>query len=1148
MSRVYLFPLAVVLALGSSAIGQDVPSAPGPRPAEAAPRAAQGPAAKAASAKGADAKPASAKEKEPAAGKPAAEPALGQEHVIYVPFKNLRDVFEKEDSSIVLPYAQFLEMWNRLVRPDQPPVEPPVNGVVTRADYVGAVKGELVQLDATLDVEVLSADWAQLQVQFGDAAIGSARSEDGAVLLRGVGEGRYELLVRGQGKHQIKLSLVTGVKSATEGRSFMVQCPAVGVSNLELEIPEKDLAVQVTPQRTSELQSEPQGATRVRAVLGSTNQFTVSWQPKSGGTDQAAGLANVTDTIAVDIGDGVVHTHAVFDYQILRGSLGELTVEVPADQRLLDVQVPGLRDWQTETAGDHQRVKARLHAPATETVRLELHTEAPISEQAFQVGHVRAVGVARESGILAVRSAEDVGLEYTVRESITRIDAADAPESLRKPGSTFYKFFTPDHRLAVVASQLKPRLVVDSRLSVLLDKARLTTRGEFKYQVSRSGIFTLTFRLPVGFRVDDVSAEAMERFEVAPADNAQTLTAYLAKKLLGDVTVIVTASQTREKPAGELVLPLLEPLNVTREEGLVAVIAPESLEVKTDAAQLQSARAATPAELTAKGFQPQVPVGSTLSAAFSFVTRPVNIVQTIAQRPRRTTAAVGTVANVKEDVVQVTTTFRYQIQFAGADTFRIAVPAAVSERLQIEGDGIKERRKSEQAAEDGTVEWTIVLHSEAIGERTFTATYDQRIAIPDQGTEFELQPIRVLDADRETGEIAVHKDRALSVDATPTGLEEIDPRELSQPLGATQPHLTYRYYQHPARLTLNVTKHELQDVVKTVVGRAYVEAVITEDGPMTVRARYEVKSSERQRLAVTLHHPRILGITVAGQTVAPEKAPDAPGGDPEDKTYFINVARAADSDEPFQIAAVFETPRPEKELKVTDLLRLPLPRFEDGVKFQKTYVRLWVPKDYRLVGTPDGFTSHIGVGLWDSRAITQAADNPDGWFPKDTSSFDFQVDGTTYLFSSLTGPTELTIGYWHIPTMTIIASLIALVIGLVLLGFSLETKVFTILALALAVLFVGLFRPSLVNSWLLAARLGIAGVVAVWLVAWLLYVRRRGWSLPSSASPVAAMPGVPGVHPAATGSTGTTVVSVDAPSADESQSAAARTERGSDEQ
>ena len=56
--------------------------------------------------------------------------------------------------------------------------------------------------------------------------------------------------------------------------------------------------------------------------------------------------------------------------------------------------------------------------------------------------------------------------------------------------------------------------------------------------------------------------------------------------------------------------------------------------------------------------------------------------------------------------------------------------------------------------------------------------------------------------------------------------------------------------------------------------------------------------------------------------------------------------------------------------------------------------------------------------------------------------------------------------------MTAMASLAVLALGVVLLRFSLEIKVSAILALALAALFAGLFSPSLVNSWLLAARLG----------------------------------------------------------------------------
>jgi hypothetical protein len=1071
--------------------------------------------------------------------RPAALSELRQEHIIYLPFEKLSEVFGQEDASILLPYAKYLEMWNRLTRPEPLAIEPPVEGVIARADYAGAVRGDLVHLEATLAVEVLGAGWARLPVEFGDAAVGSAVSEDGTVLLRGAGQGRYELLVQGQGRHTIRLNLVAGVQTAAEGRSFTLQCPVVGVSNLELEIPEPQLAVHVTPRRTFELRADREDATGVRAVLGATDRFTVSWHPASGVADLAAGLANVSSTIAVDVGDGVVHTHVVFDYQILRGALDELLVDAPADQRLLDIQAAGLRDWQTEVVQDRQQVRVRLHAPVTGSVRLELHTESPLPDEAFQVGHVRAVGVARESGILAVRSAEDVGLEFVVRQSLARVDATDVPEPLRRPRSTYYKFFTSDHQLTLVASARQSRIVVDSHFAVLVDKAKTTTQGEFRYQISRSGIFALSFRLPPGIRVDDVRSESLERFDITPGEDSQTLNVYFARQVLGELAVRVTASQARGQAAGSLELLLPEPLDVLREEGLVAVIAPESLEVATDAEQLIAARTATPAELATQGFQPRIPAGSTLASAFAFVRRPVHIVQTIAERPRRVLATVSTAATLSEDVVQVTTAIQWQVRFAGTDMFRLAVPAAVSDRLQIEGESIRERRRAEQPGEDGWTEWTIVLHSETLGDVAFTATYDQPLSLQNDRAQLLLQPIRVPGADRETGQITIHKDRVLSVEATPTGLEEIDPRELSLPPATGPPYLAYRYYRHPAELTLHMTRHEVQDVVRTVVRRAYVEAVVTRDGPVTMRARYDVTSSERQRLALTLHNPRILSMAVAGQTVLPEIAPAASGNGPEDRTYFINVARAGETDEPFEIAAVFETPGPADGMDITDALRLALPRFDHEVKFQKTYVRVWVPRDYRLVGDPDGFTSHIGVGLWDSRAITPAAEDPDTWFPPDASPFD--TDGTPYLFSSLEGPAELWTAYWHIPTMTFIASAIALALGVVLLRFSLEAKVFTVLAVALMVVFFGLFWPSVINSWLLAARLGIAAVISLWLVAWFLYVHRTGVIQQALAAPGAARGGVgpsepgPAASPFAVQPTGAPAAEPSAPEAGEAK-------------
>jgi hypothetical protein len=92
--------------------------------------------------------------------------------------------------------------------------------------------------------------------------------------------------------------------------------------------------------------------------------------------------------------------------------------------------------------------------------------------------------------------------------------------------------------------------------------------------------------------------------------------------------------------------------------------------------------------------------------------------------------------------------------------------------------------------------------------------------------------------------------------------------------------------------------------------------------------------------------------------------------------------------------------------------------------------------------------------------------------------------------------------------MTLIASMLVLALGLVLVPFSVETKVFAVFAAVFGLLFAGLFAPTMVNSWVLAARLGIAGVIAVWLVVWLLHLRRTVTFRPAAPLPPVAAPAV----------------------------------------
>ncbi len=106
MLRVLAVAVILGFVFGSFATAQDAPPDP-PQPAAEAAPGAEAPAAEpAAQAEGAVESP--------------AEQPVRQEHVIYLPFEKLRETLKDEESSIVLPYAQFRKMWDRLAEPEPP--------------------------------------------------------------------------------------------------------------------------------------------------------------------------------------------------------------------------------------------------------------------------------------------------------------------------------------------------------------------------------------------------------------------------------------------------------------------------------------------------------------------------------------------------------------------------------------------------------------------------------------------------------------------------------------------------------------------------------------------------------------------------------------------------------------------------------------------------------------------------------------------------------------------------------------------------------------------------------------------------------------------------------------------------------------------
>lgn len=1080
---------------------------------------------------------------------------------VYLPFRVLDRVFEEQGASVVIRLADYLKLIDRWMTPPlRDPGLPSVAGVVNQAKYEARIAQDVAVIKATLSVRGLTPGWSEIPLRFGAAAISKMQAEPATVLLRGLGDGNYTLLIPDQGDYVVQLELTARVRTSPEGRQLEFEMPAVGLTSLELLVPESGQEFELQPPRVPLVSAGDGGSTKLSTELGATDRVQVTWRAKAGHEPEMDLLANVQNLTAVTVENGLVHTDTWLTFDALRGRMERVQIAIPADQRILDVNASAkLRQWQVLAPGAEGAIDAggpvldvEFLTPVTGQVTVEVHCEKVLPAEAFDVGGmepgvnggkpiirgIHALGVLREGGQLAVRGSEEITLSIEQQTGVSRMDEGEVDPRLRRPGSVYFKNYSPGFRLRVEARPVQPRLLLTHRARAVFREDQLKLTTELQYDIERAGLFELQFKLPVDFQVEQVICEGLKQFDISA--DGRLLAIQLQERRSGRFLVQVVGS--RKLVAGsetpEQTLPLLEPIGVEIENGFLAIYSSPALEVLTNQ-EATIGMLPDPSGLTASeaGVQPV--------SAWQFNRRPAELVVRTLRRPPRLSAQVATRIEAKPGLVQVRARLNYRVEYSGLDTLAFSVPEAVADSIQIQSDAggsqppIKQRSRV-AAAENGWVTWTVVTQRDVLGEYPLVVTYDVTPTIGEasRGEQSVLGLPRVLDtpgvAGRPAvslaeinGEATVLKDRTLAVTVAATGgeAEAIDVRELRwlEQTGVT----AFRYYRQPVELTVVTNRYEIEPVVETVVSRRLIESVVDKSGTVTIRARYRLQSSQRQRLPLELPKSiSLLGVFVDRKAVALEEDPE-PAKSPSHTAFLLNVARSKSADEPFSLMILYRyelAPKPFLSSSGQMLLRLPIlgGRQREQVAVQQTRAAVWIPKEYSLVGQPEGFVvesrrrfSELVVG-GSPASIDQG--QLEQWIGLDSAGiFEFPREGRGMLYSSLGDRSEITVTWWYLPFFTAIVSGALVLIALVLRPTGWENRLTVLIVVGFLAAAYALVDRELVIHGLATAVYGLVAMVAIWVISSLLGWRK--WLTRQLASPTgsaaSAAPAVSGSVPTA---------------------------------
>jgi hypothetical protein len=944
------------------------------------------------------------------------------DRLIYIPFKNIKEVFSKSDATIFMPYLDYLKLWSQSAGINtKGGIHFPVKAVVTNSSYTGTIEKNVVRINCNLTVQVMGDPWVEVPLRFGKAAIGKVSSGKSEVFLRGTGNGSYALLLSEKGEHQVQIELLTRVKNSPEGRSFQFECPTVGITTLDLTIPEADQTVKISPQLVRLPTKSPKTATLVKSTLGATNQISALWYPRESTKPEMDLLASVENSTLVSIRDGLIHTQATLKYDVLRGDMQSARIIVPLNDRILDLSSSNtkIKSWKVEKADGRQVISVEFLNKLQNGALVQVHTEKKIPEEAFEIlgfsdtttNGIHALDVIRESGQIAIVPGETTTFSVTNSEGVTRSEATGMPASIQRPKAIYFRFFNPSAKLQISVQPLKPRIYVNQITECFFGEDEIKLGALLDYDIQRAGIFSFQLKVPEQVVIDSVNVAGLKEYNFDK--KSRLLTISLLQKYQGKLKLQIRGHQdfNQREQESKFNVPLLEPTSIERETGQIAVYSPESMELIINNSDVVGAQPATNTRRSQAA-------NMSLASLWDYNRRPVTIPVKIRIKPTRLVADVATSVEVKEQIAEVQTKVNYQVQYAGIDTFRFAVPEAIADLIQIRSlseapaPTIKQKSRSEKAV-DGWVIWTVTTQRNVQGPYSLEVRYDitpgmlASVSKPttketdkEEGADKEksrasskkkkeadsdteglslkqiiLQPLKVLGLEktddsqrsrsvplsRVCGEISVSKSKTLSVSTSQLDelLDPIDIRELKNL--PQQGFLAYRYFNQPVTLELASTRHKIQEVVETIILKSLVEVVVSKEGRSTYRCRYLMKSSERQQLKVALPEGmEPLSVTVAGQPVPLEKDEESES-ESGWSTYFINVARDQASDQSFLISLLFTKAVPRITESSGGNLKLPLPQLGgtngENVVVQQLKTAIWVPEQYALVGVSDEFES-----------------------------------------------------------------------------------------------------------------------------------------------------------------------------------------------
>jgi hypothetical protein len=672
---------------------------------------------------------------------------------------------------------------------------------------------------------------------------------------------RYELFALQDGAFEVELEYQLQPRKVGTESGFNLPTQSGLVNDLRLTLVNLDVDVTAPAAVSIEPQSSAAASNTVaRLVLSPIPDPWIGWKPRSRDTKREKAVFYAEWAQLYIPSAGVIEGQHLAQIRPAHGELSELIFVVPTNATITDVIDPSTTNrvgmislWRFDP--DSRQLRVTLKPAQSRPFSVVIKSQTAVGPLPIQqrVGLISVTNAAGEIGMLGIATGSDVQLDSVTNDALAAINLEDfQPWLLQRvqaqlPGLTLrraFRYADASASAVVAASAVEADVRVESQQTLSLGEDRTLLAANLAVEITRAGIFRLSFVLPAGLDVESISGAALSHWTELKTDTNRIITLHLRGKTEGQQQISISLAGPGLKATNGWAVPRLALREASKQRGQLVIVPEQGMRLQVGVREGLTQLDPQKAGIRQKGvlafrlLQDQWTLALDMEQVDPWVQ-----VQSLQH------VAIG------EAQIKVTANLLYQIENTGLKALRVFVPTN-ADGVQFRGEQVADFLPRAGSITNQMQEWEVKLHRRVIGAFLLQVTY--QTLTPAQSPNIAVRGIEAAGVNLQRGFVTVEGVGRLQIDlgVLPSALQPSEwqsvPRQLRQDLQAAAANATFRLVEPAFQLAVKVQRHEAAKLLPARVNHVLLKSVVSDDGMMLTHTRLDMVPGDKRLLKVTL--------------------------------------------------------------------------------------------------------------------------------------------------------------------------------------------------------------------------------------------------------------------------------------------------------